>query len=759
MAATEQLTVLLRTVADTSGARQTQQALQQTERQIVATNQRVQRAMSFKDVAGAVGIGTGASQLFQQAVQATTAAIGGSVDASREHERVIRATGMAYGQAASQFQEFAKQLEATTGFTSDAILEAALSARTLSQNYGLTIQQTQKLITVSADLARVRGIGIAEAFERTQSAIRGEAEASEYLGLTLNDTYLTNQAMNGSLKNTFGSMTDVQKAQVRYNELLRQSAQFTGLAAASTDSLDAAFNRAGTSAHNAQLRLGELTKPAVLEGLRLLAKAMDEVAKTGTNVADVKIGNFLQNLGAGLDRLNKASIAGGGAWNAKDTEEFRAALGDVVQAGDRAALSTEVAVTKISDHLADLKDRYVDVEEAARKNAAALARAALTDQAQAAAQDLIKAQYEQVRLQQESVQLSAAEAQIKLSLLPAQQQMAALQRDITEQQLRARLATLPATEALQDLQRAQQVSHLIQQTNTSLQEQQIRARMAALPAAEALEDLQRAQEIARLVAQTDTSLQQNMLQARLAALPATEALEDLQFAQQRAELISRDRTRSATERSAARRELRELSRREPGVELEALEARRGVTAVGRVTERADIQQQMVNLADQAALATAQLAATQAQQAELDAKRAAERASLDQQLKDLAEQASLAVAQLAVIEAQRAQVEADRVAERVEIAAQLQAIADARALAPILDAAAANQLQQAIAAAVTQSQEAVLKQILAQVQKPGITLTVNFTLPDGSVLTATELIEANAQATIPPAIQLSGLRRG
>src|SRR4030095_5990149 len=264
MPATEELRVYIRTIADASAFKETQRAVEQGRRTLSAAG------------AAAIGgiAGVAADQLTNQ-VQNLIGVFGASIQAAREHERVIRATSMAYGQAATQYQRFAEQLSATTGFTSDAILEAALSARTLSQNYGLTIEQTQKLIKVSADLARVRGIGIAESFERVQSAIRGEAEASEYLGLTLNDTFLTNQAMNGSLKTTFGTMTDVQKAQVRYNELLKQSAQFTDIAKSSTDSLDAAFGRAETSLNKMGVAFGNLVKGPAAGGLDLLIKGAD----------------------------------------------------------------------------------------------------------------------------------------------------------------------------------------------------------------------------------------------------------------------------------------------------------------------------------------------------------------------------------------------------------------------------------------------------------------------------------------------------
>lgn len=562
MPATEELRVLIKTVADTTGARQTQQALQQVERQKTAARQSQVEPVSpvaitsILQFAGALGIATTAQALFQQTVQAGIQLYASSTQAVRDHERVLRATAAAYGNSASQYQRFAQQLEAQTGFTSDAILEAALSARTLSQNYGLTIQQTQKLITVSADLARVRGIGIAEAFERVQSAIRGEAEASEYLGLTLNDTFLTNQAMNGSLKTTFGTMTDVQKAQVRYNELLRQSAQFSGLAANEANSLDGAFNRAATSAHNFQLALGEVTKPATITGLNTAGGAIKLIAEqlraiknisplelfvlgpaSGVAIGAQIVRNREEEENAAKRQLaTEAEIARirqnlPGLNITSDLERGQKALAELNRekahyaSEESKALYTREQQLRNQDEQRLRRLREIN-DAAAPDDAAMLARMALVDQVQAATRDMALALEHQNDLQRESVQLSAEEARIRLSLLPAQQRMATLQRDITEQQLRARQA----------------------------------------------------------------------------ALPATEALEDLRYRQQAAELTRTDRNLSREERRTAARELRDLRRAAPGVERAALEAQRGQVPFERAGTRLGIEAQLQDIGAQRALA-------------------------------------------------------------------------------------------------------------------------------------------------------------
>lgn len=544
MAATEELRVLIKTVADTSGASQAQQSLNKTEAQAASASRALTSASTATRSAMSSLVAYGAAAIAAQvSVEAVVHALGDTIQVQREHERVVRATTMAYGESAAQYIAFAQKLSAATGFTSDAILEAALSARTLSQNYGLSIEQTQKLISVSADLARVRGIGIAEAFERVQSAIRGEAEASEYLGLTLNDTFLTNQAMNGSLKNTFGTMTDLQKAQVRYNELLKQSAQFAGLATQSTDSLDGAFNRAGTSAHNLQLEIGQLIAPAVLVGLQGVAAVLDEIARTLEFAS--KHRDLFNNLtpggitggiigaagGATRDKIEGAIAKGGsggggsGGFGGGDSSTLwdanRKARDDLEKALDNQRRRAEKRLFEINE-MPELD------------NAAATAKLAFLDQMEAALEDLVRAQLKQVDLQHESVALAAEEARIKMSLLPAQERMAELQRQVTEQEIHARQA----------------------------------------------------------------------------ALPSSERLEDLQYEQQRLQLLLKIRGVSPEERSAARRQLREIARGMPAAELEALVAGRGVTLAGRAAERVGLQSQLLDITNERALAGVNLAQQQ-----------------------------------------------------------------------------------------------------------------------------------------------------
>jgi len=188
------------------------------------------------------------------------------------------------------------------------------------------------------------------------------------------------------------------------------------------------------------------------------------------------------------------------------------------------------------------------------------------------------------------------------------------------------------------------------------------------------------------MAELQRQMTEQQIRARQAALGPQEVLEDLRYMQQRDSLILQDRSRTVAERATARRELRGLTRAEPGIELAALDAGRPVTLAGRAATRLDMQSQLNDIAGQ------------------------------------------------------------------------------RALAGVSGATQQNQLAQTIAAATTQGlQDIVDKMINAFQASQGATgqpmrVTVNVQLPDGTVATYDQLVEANAQAQTPPTIQVSGMRR-
>ncbi len=149
-------------------------------------------------------------------------------------QRQIAGIKAAYGDASDAILEMAENIQATTRFSNDAAREGALLASSLASNYELTAEQIGELVARSADLAQVFGTDLADAIQRTSSAIRGEGESAERLGLNMSDAAIAAKALEAGITNwgVPGALTEAEKAAFRFNILMGQTGAVTGQAAA-----------------------------------------------------------------------------------------------------------------------------------------------------------------------------------------------------------------------------------------------------------------------------------------------------------------------------------------------------------------------------------------------------------------------------------------------------------------------------------------------------------------------------------------------
>lgn len=158
--------------------------------------------------------------------------LGGQAETQR---RQVDGLQRAYGDATDEILDFTEAIQRSTKFSNEDAREAAQIAATLAQNYGFTTDEIEKLIAVSADLAAIKGVSLAEAVQRTSAAMRGEAESAEFLGLTLNQAAIDREGLTLSMSNE-------EAAHFRLNALLEQAAYAEGAAG------DAAETAAGQAA-------------------------------------------------------------------------------------------------------------------------------------------------------------------------------------------------------------------------------------------------------------------------------------------------------------------------------------------------------------------------------------------------------------------------------------------------------------------------------------------------------------------------------
>lgn len=312
-----------------------------------------------KTGAAAEKAGSGVKSLGDKAT-ATGAALGTLVAglakvgaAAETQRRQIDGIQKAYGEAADEMLEFADAVQASTKFSNEDAREAAQIAATLAQNYGFTTEEVQKLIDVSADLASIKGIDLADAVQRTSAAMRGEAESAEFLGLTLNQQAIDREGL--TLK-----MSNEEAAHFRLNALLEQAAYAEGAAG------EAAATAAGQSAQFAN-KIQDMTVQ--------VGEMLGPLAGTASSMADFSLALTLGGAAVGKF-IGGLSGAGG------KLASFVGAINPIGVAITAAAVAGGVLVHSLQEQMAAsqaAEDSYVNLASAIDQVSDAAARSNLRD--------------------------------------------------------------------------------------------------------------------------------------------------------------------------------------------------------------------------------------------------------------------------------------------------------------------------------------------------------------------------------------------
>lgn len=160
---------------------------------------------------------------------------------------------------------------------------ATASTIDMTKRLGLSAEQMETLILRTADLSAGK-TDLNGGIERVTAAMRGEAEASEYLGLTLNENYVKawHEAHNATGK-AWKDLTDLEKAQVRYNVFLEQANPLTGKAADSITTMAGAYALAASKIHDA-VSENKNAVAATKELATVIAEHADEIGELATKL-------------------------------------------------------------------------------------------------------------------------------------------------------------------------------------------------------------------------------------------------------------------------------------------------------------------------------------------------------------------------------------------------------------------------------------------------------------------------------------------
>ena len=182
----------------------------------------------------------------------------------------------------------------------------------MTKRLGLSSDQMERMIELTGDLSAGRTT-LEGGIERVTAALRGEAESSEFLGLTLNETYVTawHEAHNAH-NVAWKDLSDLEKAQVRYNVFLEQASAMQGRAAESTKTYSGAI-----ALVRKEVADGIANNEDLVESLNEIGKALREnsgdLGKFAGDIASgaAKVITFVANNREMLIEVAKYGIAFG----------------------------------------------------------------------------------------------------------------------------------------------------------------------------------------------------------------------------------------------------------------------------------------------------------------------------------------------------------------------------------------------------------------------------------------------------------------
>lgn len=226
--------------------------------------------------------------------QTVTTVVRSIVEATKEAEQSqfnlqasVKAASREFGNTGTLdfWQGKVKEMSAALKVYSEADVANAVSRTVdMTKRLGMSSEQMEELIKRSADLSAGK-TDLQGGIERVTAALRGEAESAEFLGLTLNENYIKAwHEAHDAHGTAWKDLTDLEKAQVRYNVFLEQSAEMQGRAADSANTFSGALAMVKTEVSNAIANNKNLA--ASLSGVaNIIRENADEIGDMASAIA------------------------------------------------------------------------------------------------------------------------------------------------------------------------------------------------------------------------------------------------------------------------------------------------------------------------------------------------------------------------------------------------------------------------------------------------------------------------------------------
>lgn len=210
------------------------------------------------------------SRAAQAAVGAAAVKIAAdSIQAASALEESANAVSTTFDDASGDISDLADEAAQKYGLSKRAFNELAVAfsgfAGQIVGEGGDIAATVDTMATRVADFASVHNLELSEAMTKFQSALAGETEAMRRYGIDVSAATVTQYALEAGLVASKDEMTEAIKVQARYGLLMRETDQWAGDFAATSDGLANSQRILNAQIENLQAQLGEHLVPALAD--------------------------------------------------------------------------------------------------------------------------------------------------------------------------------------------------------------------------------------------------------------------------------------------------------------------------------------------------------------------------------------------------------------------------------------------------------------------------------------------------------------
>lgn len=227
------------------------------------------------------------------ALGAVTAFGKSAVSAASDVEQAMGGLEAVFGKNAQQAKDLANNAAEATGLATADYAQMATVIGSQLKGMGTAqddlVPSTNKLIELGADLAATYGGTTADAVSAISSLMRGERDAIEKYGISMNQAAIDAEIMALGLGGATGAAKTQAQAQATLSLLTKQSADAQGGFARETDTAAHQQQVLTAQIQDAKAALGEALLPVVAEVSKALAKMAEFIAEN-SKVVGILIG-------------------------------------------------------------------------------------------------------------------------------------------------------------------------------------------------------------------------------------------------------------------------------------------------------------------------------------------------------------------------------------------------------------------------------------------------------------------------------------